>query len=123
MKIIKSSKIPPPAGHYSPVIVHNGLAYLSGQLPINPNTKEIPKTIEDQTLQALTNIDLLVKEAGSSKDKILQMRLYISDVSLWDKVNAVYKEFFGDHKPVRTVVPVKELHFGCLIEIEAVAVV
>ncbi|MFC2107685.1 RidA family protein [Bacteroidota bacterium] len=123
MRHIKSSKIPTPAGHYSPLIIYNGLAYLSGQLPINPNTKIISETIEDQTLQALKNVDLLVEEAGSSKEKILQMRLYISDISLWDRVNAVYKEFFGDHKPVRTVVPVKELHFGCLIEIEAVAVV
>ena len=110
-------------GHYSQVVEHNGMLFLSGQLPIDPVSKKIPESIEEQTKQALSNVALLLQEAGSDINKILQMRVYISDIRLWDRVNNVYKAFFGAHKPVRVVVPVNTLHFGCLIEIEAMAAV
>jgi len=115
--------MPKSNGHYSQVIEHGGILYLSGQLPKDPKTKIIPETIEEQTNQALSNVEILINEAGSSKHNVLQMRVYISDISLWDKVNDVYGAFFGDHKPVRSIVPTRELHFGCLIEIEATAVI
>jgi len=105
------------------VIEHKGILYLSGQLPIDPVSKHIPANIEDQTRQVLANIEFLLIESGSSKNHVLQMRVYLSDIKLWDKVNKVYSQFFGDHKPVRSVVPTRELHFGCLIEIEATALV
>lgn len=114
--------MPKANGHYSPCIQHNGILYLSGQLPIDPVTKAIPKTIEEQTDLALKNVETIVNEAGSSKDQILQMRVYISNIELWGRVNDRYSAFFGDHKPVRSIVPTRELHFGCLIEIEAIAV-
>ena len=58
---------------------------------------------------------------GLTKDQVVQCRVYIADVSYWDAINEVYGEFFGEHKPARIVVPVPALHFGCLVEIEAVA--
>ncbi len=121
MKIITSTKIPPANGHYSPCIEHNGTLYISGQLPVDPSTKQIPDGIEAQTKLVLEKIDLILTEAGSSREKVIQMRIYISDIALWDKVNEVYTQFFGAHKPVRCVVPVGELHYGCLIEAECVA--
>lgn len=114
--------MPKSNGHYSQCIEHNGILYLSGQLPIDPLTKAIPKTIEEQTDLALKNVGLILTEAGSSKKQIIQMRVYISDIKLWDKVNERYSLFFGDHKPVRSIVPTRDLHFGCLIEIEATAI-
>ena len=123
MKIISSPKIPIPNGHYSPVIEHLGILYLSGQLPVDPESKQIPDNIEGQTQLVLKKIELLLQESGSSRNKVLQVRIYLSDIALWDKVNQVYSNFFGEHKPVRCVVPTKELHFGSLIEIEAIAVV
>lgn len=122
MKIINTPGMPKANGHYSPCIQHNDVLYLSGQLPIDPVTKAIPKTIEEQTDLALKNVETIVNEAGSSKDQILQMRVYISNIELWGKVNNRYSAFFGDHKPVRSIVPTRDLHFGCLIEIEAIAV-
>lgn len=122
MEIIQTDKMPKSNGHYSQCIHHNGILYLSGQLPINPVNREISKTIEEQTLQTLFNVELILKEAGSSKKEVLQVRIYISDISLWDKVNAVYSNFFEDHKPARSIVPTRELHFGCLIEIEVTAI-
>ncbi len=114
--------MPKSNGHYSQVIEHSGILYLSGQLPIDASTKKIPESIKEQTELVLAKIELLLNEAGSNKNKILQTRVYISDVSLWDIVNHVYIKFFGDHKPARSIVPTRELHFGCLIEIEALAV-
>ena len=114
--------MPKSNGHYSQCIHHNGVLYLSGQLPIDQHTGAIPKTIEEQTDLALHNVELILNEAGSSKNKILQMRLYISDIALWDKINERYSVFFDDHKPVRSVIPSRDLHFGCLIEIEATAI-
>jgi reactive intermediate/imine deaminase len=122
MEIIETFKMPKSNGHYSQCIHHNGVLYLSGQLPIDPVTKAIPKTIEEQADLALQNVELILNEAGSSKQQVLQMRVYISDISLWDKVNERYTVFFEDHKPVRSIIPTRDLHFGCLIEIEATAI-
>jgi len=121
MKIISTDKMPPVKGHYSPVVEHNGILYLSGQVPINPETQIIPETIEEQTRLVLSKINLLLNESGSSKSKVLQVRIYLSDISLWDQVNKIYSDFFLNHKPARCVIPAGKLHFGCLIEVEAIA--
>ena len=123
MKTILTERMPVVKGHYSPVVEHNGLLYLSGQVPADPITQKVPETIEEQTGLVLSKIDLLLRESGSSINKVLQVRIYITDISLWDQVNKVYAGFFGDHKPARCVIPVGKLHFGCLIEAEAVAFV
>ncbi len=123
MKIIDSPVMPKSNGHYSMCIEHNGTIYTAGQLPIDPVSKSIPKTIEKQTKLVLEKIETIVIAAGSSKNQIIQMRLYISDIELWTRVNIVYAEFFGKHKPVRAVIPTRELHYGCLIEVEAIAAI
>ena len=114
--------MPASNGHYSQCIEHNGILYLSGQLPIDRETKTIPTSIEEQTDLVLKNIETILKEAGSNKKNVLQVRVYISNIKLWDKVNDRYSFFFEEHKPVRCVIPTGELHFGCLIEIEAMAI-
>lgn len=109
-------------GHYALATVHNDTVYVSGQFAIDPETREKKfGAIEEETLQTLKNIEMIVEAAGSKKEQILRMTLYIPDVKLWDKVDAVYKEFFGEHKPARTVVPTNKLHFGFKIEIDAIA--
>ena len=122
MRVITSDKIPEPKGHYSSAIEHNGLLYLSGQLPVHPETGQVPSNIQDQVKQVLENIGVILTEAGTSLDQVLQMRLYISDIALWGTVNDVYASILGAHKPVRAIIPTGELHHGCLIEVEAVAV-
>ena len=123
MKIISTENMPSSNGHYSQVVEHQGTLYLSGQLPIDPVTKKIPESVEEQTRVVLSKIELLLNEAGSGKNQVIQMRIYISDIALWDQVNDVYSEFFGDHKPARCIVPTRELHFGSLIEVEAIAAI
>ena len=122
MKKIQTDNAPIPAGHYSQAIVHNGLVYVSGQLPIDPLTGE-KKTgpIEHQTRQVLKNLSAILEASGSSLARVLKVTIYISDISLWEKVNKVYSQFFGDHRPARAVVPTRDLHFGFKIELEAIA--
>ena len=121
MQIITTPGMPPAHGHYSPCFEHNGLLFLSGQLPIDPRTGKAPESIEAQARQVLEKIGRILEEAGSDRNHVIQVRIYLSDIALWDKVNAVYSEFFGSHRPVRCVVPTGPLHYGCLIEAEAVA--
>ncbi|WP_043932523.1 RidA family protein [Bacillus sp. EB01] len=109
-------------GHYALATIHNDIVYVSGQFAIDPITQQKKfGTIEEETLQALKNIEFILNEAGSQKNQILRMTLYIPDIQLWDRVDRVYKEFFENHKPARSVVPTNELHFGFKIEIEAIA--
>ncbi len=112
----------PPAGHYSPAVVHNGLVYISGQLPIDPVTGQHETgDIAAQTLQVLHNLKRILEAAGSTLELVLQVTVYTSDVSQWGEINRVYAEFFGSHRPARAVVPTTPLHYGFLIEISAIA--
>lgn len=109
-------------GHYTPGIISNGMLYISGQLSIDPDTRKVPEGgMETHAKLALQNVDRVLKEAGLCRNDVVQCRVYVSDINQWDIVNKVYAEFFGEHKPARCVVPVAKLHFGCLIEIEAIA--
>ncbi|MDZ7295571.1 MAG: Rid family detoxifying hydrolase [candidate division KSB1 bacterium] len=122
MKIVTTPDAPMPAGHYAQAIVHGGLVFVSGQLPIDPSTGEKRVgSIEEQTERALRNVEAILEAAGSSLSQVLKTTIYVSDIALWDRVNAVYARFFGDHRPARAVVPTRELHFGFQIEIEAIA--
>jgi 2-iminobutanoate/2-iminopropanoate deaminase len=124
IKAIKTANAPAPGGHYSQAIVHHGLIYISGQLPIKAQTGEkILGPIEEQTEQVLLNIAGILKAAGSDLSRLLKMTVYISDMSLWGRVNEVYARVMGEARPARAIVPVKELHYGFLIEIEAIAAV
>jgi 2-iminobutanoate/2-iminopropanoate deaminase len=124
MKKIQPSNIPVPKGHYSPAVVHNGLIFVSGQLPWNHATGEIETgSIEKQTELALRNVETILHAAGSDLNHVLQMTIYVSEMDDWDKVNEVCKRILGDHKPARAIVPVKTLHFGTQIEIQAIAAV
>ena len=124
MKVISTQNAPEPAGHYSQAIVHHNIVYVSGQLPIDPKTGE-KRTgpIEEQTEQVLNNLSEILKAAGSNLNQVIKTTVYLSDIELWSRVDAVYARFFGEHRPARAVVPTRNLHFGFQIEIEAIAAV
>lgn len=109
-------------GHYSPGILSNGMLYISGQLPINPDTGMVePGGLEEQASRALANIERVLQAACLGRENVVQCRVYITDIANWDAFNRIYACFFGAHKPARAVVPVPNLHHGCLVEIEAIA--
>ena len=122
MKIIQNEQIPTPAGHYSPIVEHGGTLYISGQIPRRADGS-IPEGITAQTQLVLEKLGSLLTAAGSSTDRVVQVRIYLPDIALWEEVNQLYADFFGSHKPARCVVPTTPLHYGCLIELEAVAAV
>ena len=109
-------------GHYTAGVISKGMLYVSGQLSIDPDTREVCSgDIKDHTRLALDNVDRVLKEAGVSRNDVVMCRVYTPDVNSWGPINEVYAEFFGDHKPARVIVSTTTLHFGCLVEIEAVA--
>ncbi len=124
LESIQTPNAPAPAGHYFQAIVHNGVVYVAGQLPIDPATGEkLHGSIETQTERTLRNIEAILHAANSDLSRVLKMTVYVSDISQWPAVNATYARVMGNHKPARAIVPVKELHYGFLIEIDAIAAV
>jgi 2-iminobutanoate/2-iminopropanoate deaminase len=124
MNFITTEAAPIPAGHYSQAVVHNGFVFVAGQLAFVPGQKEHrPGSITEQTEQTMRNIESILKAAGSGLEKVVQMTIYVSDISLWGEVNTTYARIMGSHKPARAIVPVKELHHGYQIEIQCLAVV
>ena len=122
IKTVFTDSAPRPAGHYSQAMVYNGLVFVAGQLPIKPGSAEkTVGSIEEQAELCLTNMREILRAAGSDLNRLLKVTIYISDISLWGKVNEVYTRMLGEHKPARAVIPCKELHYGYQIEIEAVA--
>lgn len=124
MHPISTTNAPPAGGHYSQGVVHDGLVYVAGQLPIVPGrTEHVVGSIEEQTEQVLRNVAAVLQAAGSSLARTLQMTIYVTDISLWGRVNATYARILGDHKPARAVVPVGALHYGYQIEVQAIGAV
>ena len=123
MKLISSPDSPTSAGHYSSAVVHNGVVYVSGQLPRVPGKPAdfAPATIEEQTRQALHNAEAVLLMAGSRRDLVLRSTLYVSDIAFWAAVNTEYAAFFGAHKPARAIVPVGHFRNGFLLEIDMIA--
>lgn len=112
----------PPAGHYSPAMIHGGLIYISGQLGARPDrghTADQP--FEVQARQALANLFAVLAAAGAAPDRLLKVTAYIVGVENWPAFNAIYADAMGEARPARSVVPVPELHFGYLVEIDAIA--
>jgi 2-iminobutanoate/2-iminopropanoate deaminase len=124
LREISTSEAPAPAGHYAQAIVHDGVVYVSGQLAVDAESgaKRLG-SIEEQTEQALRNVAAILRAANSDVSRVIKTTVYVADIALWDRVNAVYARFFGDHRPARAVVPTRELHYGFQVEIEAVAAV
>jgi len=121
MKAIFTPDAPPPAGHYSQAIVHQGLVYVAGQVGADPAGRAKINSVEEETEQALRNIEAVLKAAGSGLDRILQMTVFVTDIALWSAVNATYARVMGDHRPARAVVPIRDLARGHQIELVCIA--
>ena len=122
MKFVQTKYSVRDGGHYTPGIKCNGMLYISGQLSINPETgKPAEGGIKAEAAQALKNLDTVLSAAGIGKNQVVSCKAYLDDISNWGAFNEVYSEYFGDHKPVRIVVPVGDMYGGASIEIEAVA--
>ena len=109
-------------GHYSPGMLAGGLLFVSGQLSIDPDTRQVPQGgVEVHARLALSNLDRVLREAGLSRENVAFCQVYVVGMENWDAVNREYAAYFGAHRPARVIAPAAELHFGCLVEISAVA--
>ena len=121
---ILTDRAPKPAGHYAQAIVSGAHVFISGQLPIRPDGSPLDDdSFEAQARQAIQNMLEIVRAAGSSPQQLLKVTAYIVGIANWPRFNAVYASMLPDARPARSVVPVPELHYGYLIEIDAIAVV
>lgn len=120
---INTSKAPGAVGPYSQAIKSGNTVYVSGQLPINPETGSMCEgTIEDCTRQALNNLQAILTEAGGSLANVVKTTVFLADLSDFQAANGVYAEFFSEPFPARSAFQVAALPLGGRIEIEAVAV-
>lgn len=121
---IRCAAAPPPGGHYAQAVLHRDTLYVSGQLGVASETLDAEKiSIADQVTFALENIAAIGRVVGAQVDDILRCTVYVTDIADWDEANRAYAVFFGTHRPARSIVPCRPLHFGARIEIEAVMAV
>ncbi len=122
-KIISSSKAPKPVGIYSQGIVAGGMIFVSGQLPINPDTNEIVVGgIKEQTRQVFKNIAQILSVEGATLNEIVKISAFLLNLHDFKEMNEVFQEVFSDSPPARTTTTVKAFPPGVLIEIDAIAV-
>ncbi len=123
MKLIETNAAPLPAGHYSQAVVAGGLIFVAGLLPIIPNTnREIPDGLVAQTEQVFNNLRAILAAAGVGLDALASVQIFVPSIESWSELNSVYVRELGTHKPARTVIPCGPLHYGVLLEMNAVAV-
>ena len=121
MKAIATTKAPAAIGPYSKGMEVNGFVFSSGQIPVNPETGEIPEGIEAQARQSCVNVGEILKAAGIGYEQVIKTTCFLADMADFGVFNQVYEEFFVS-RPARSCVAVKELPKGVLCEVEAVAV-
>ena len=111
-----------PGGHYSHAVAGGAFVFVSGQLPIAPDGTKLNEALfAAQARQVLDNVANALAGAGSGINKLVQVRVYVTDIASWPEFNAIYAQWAGDARPARAVVPVPQLHYGFKIEVEAVA--
>jgi 2-iminobutanoate/2-iminopropanoate deaminase len=124
-KVILTDQAPAPIGPYSQAIAFNGLLFVSGQIGMNPTTGElILDNIEDETHQVLKNVEAILKAAGTGLDKVLKASVFVKDINMFGRINAVYATYFNtDAPPARELVQVAELPKFVNVEISVIATV
>lgn len=120
-KEVITKKAPGAIGPYSQGVEAGNLIFVSGQLPINVETGEMPSDIKAQTDQSIKNVEAILKEAGASLDDVVKTTVFLADMSLFGDMNEIYAQHFKAVYPARACFAVKELPKKALVEIEVIA--
>jgi 2-iminobutanoate/2-iminopropanoate deaminase len=123
-KIIATEKAPKAIGPYSQAIVHNGIAYLSGQIPLDPATNQIVEgDIAVQTERVIENIKAVLAASGSGLDRVLKTTVFLREMSEFSKMNEVYGRYFAAESPARSTIQAARLPRDVSVEIDCIAAV
>jgi 2-iminobutanoate/2-iminopropanoate deaminase len=122
-KEVSTDRAPAPGGPYSQAVIHRGIVYVSGQIPLDPATGRVVEgEIEAQASQVFANLRAVLEAAGSGVERVLRTSIYLTDLSLFARMNAIYeKQFTGTPKPARSTIGVARLPLGVQIEVDAIA--
>ena len=121
-KALETNKAAVLGGPYSQAIIYNGIIYLSGQGPIDPQTNQVVHgTIEQETELSMENIRIILEEAGSSLSKVLQITAYLLNIREYGRFNEVYRRYFPKEPPARTCIQAARLPFDIRVQISAIA--
>ena len=121
-KVIKTSNAPDAIGPYSQAIEVNNTLYISGQLPLDPETMEMPEGIEDQVDLVMKNIGAILNEAGYSYENVVKSTIFLKDLSDFQVVNLMYGKYYQEDPPARSAYQVVKLPKDAKVEIETIAV-
>ncbi|RJQ23172.1 MAG: RidA family protein [Nitrospiraceae bacterium] len=120
-KIFYTDKAPKPKGPYSQAVIHNGLLYLSGQIPVDTDTGQLVRgAIEEETEAVLNNIRIISEEAGTGLENVVKVTCYLADMEDFARFNDVYKKYFPENPPARTTIQTGKLPLDVQIEIDAI---
>ena len=123
MKIISTENAPQAIGHYSQAVEMKGMLFISGQIPINPDTKELVESdIKVQANQVMKNLLAVINAADMDISNIAKVTIFIKNMDDFAIINEIYSEYLANHKPARAVVEVARLPKDVLIEIDAICV-
>ncbi len=120
-KIISTENAPKAIGPYSQAVYFNGTLYISGQLPINPETGKMPEGIKAQTDQALKNVKAILEEAKFNLNDVVKSTVLLKDINDFADMNEVYAQYYDSKPPARVAYEVANLPMGALVEIETIA--
>lgn len=122
MDYVATNDAPKAIGPYSQAVKANGLVFTSGQIALDPATGNlVDGSFDDQVHRVFRNLEAVLREAGSSFDRVLKATVYVTDLANFQALNAIYGQYFGDHKPARTTIEASALPKGGLVEIDLVA--
>jgi 2-iminobutanoate/2-iminopropanoate deaminase len=122
MDYVATPDAPKAIGPYSQAVKANGLVFTSGQIALDPATGNlIESSFEEQVHRVFRNLGAVLKESGSSFDRVLKATVYVTDLANFQTLNAIYAEYFGEHKPARTTIQAIGLPKGGAVEIDLVA--
>lgn len=121
-KVINTPKAPKAIGPYSQaILVGNGMLFISGQIPVNPETGKVPETIKEQTEQVFKNIEAILTEAGYSFKDVVKTTCLLNSMDDFAAMNEVYAKYYNEMLPARAAYAVEKLPMGVLVEIETIA--
>jgi 2-iminobutanoate/2-iminopropanoate deaminase len=123
-KVISTSGAPAAIGPYSQAIISNGMAFLSGQIPLDPATGQVVAGgIEEQTVRVFDNLKAVLESSGSSLANVVKTTVYLKDMGEFAAMNAVYGRYFTENPPARATVEVSRLPKDVRVEIDCIAAV